>query len=545
MGRSIRGVLVITLVLATLVLAPTSGAAARVAPVPRVEGNTLVGADGQPLRLLGVDRAGTEYACIQGWGIFDGPTDAGSIAAIRAWGANAVRVPLNEDCWLGRNANPSLSGEAYRGAIEGFVRRLNDAGMVAVLDLHWSGTGTSPSSGQTRMADALDAPTFWSSVASRFRTNPSVVFDLYNEPHDISWACWRDGCEGDGGRFAGMQQLVDAVRSTGATQPLMATGLRYGNDLSEWLTYRPSDPRGQLVAGFHVYNFNACVDAACWDGTVGAVARQVPVVTGELGEDDCSPAFANRYMDWADRNGVSYLAWAWNPYGCGAFPALITGYDGTPTPFGVGIRDRLLRLSRTPTPTPSPSATPTPTPTPTPKPTPTLSATPTATPTPSATPTPAPTATAAPGGGAAGLAVELRSAEPRVTDNHLRPHLRLANAGAPVALSELTVRYWYSEPSQAGQQAHCDWAAIGCRNLSTRFGAAGAARYLEVAFGPGAGTLGTGRGTGDIQLRANKVDWSNFDERDDWSYLPGGAFARAERVTLYHRGRLVWGREPS
>jgi len=204
MKRHIRGVLILTLLMAMVAaMTPSAGAAAPPPPAPRVVGNTLVGADGRPLRLLGVDKAGTEYACIQGWGIFDGPTDAGAIAAIRSWGVNAVRVPLNEDCWLGRNVSPSFGGEAYRSAIEGYVRRLNDAGMVAVLDLHWSGTGTSPSSGQTQMADALDAPVFWSSVASRFRSNPSVVFDLFNEPFNISWACWRDGCDGNGGRFPG------------------------------------------------------------------------------------------------------------------------------------------------------------------------------------------------------------------------------------------------------------------------------------------------------------------------------------------------------
>ena len=111
MQRIIRGTLVLTLLLATLVVAlPSAGAAAPAAPAPRVVGNALVDADGRPLRLLGVDRAGTEYACIQGWGIFDGPTDAAAIAAIRSWGANAVRVPLNEDCWLGRANVPAAPG---------------------------------------------------------------------------------------------------------------------------------------------------------------------------------------------------------------------------------------------------------------------------------------------------------------------------------------------------------------------------------------------------------------------------------------------------
>src|SRR5712671_5623632 len=77
----------------------------------QVNGTRLVDQNGAPLRLLGVNRSGAEYACAQGWGIFDGPSDAASIAAIASWHVNAVRVPLNEDCWLGVNGvNLSYGG---------------------------------------------------------------------------------------------------------------------------------------------------------------------------------------------------------------------------------------------------------------------------------------------------------------------------------------------------------------------------------------------------------------------------------------------------
>ena len=49
-----------------------------------VAGNALVDG-GKAVRLFGVNHSGTEYACIQGLGIFDGPFDAASIQAMRAW----------------------------------------------------------------------------------------------------------------------------------------------------------------------------------------------------------------------------------------------------------------------------------------------------------------------------------------------------------------------------------------------------------------------------------------------------------------------------
>ena len=51
-------------------------------------------------------------------------------------------------------------------------------------------------------------------------------------------------------------------------------------------------------------------------------------------------------MGWADGHGVSYLGWAWNSdFNCNSGPGLVTDYNGTPTGFGVGLRDHLATLS--------------------------------------------------------------------------------------------------------------------------------------------------------------------------------------------------------
>jgi endoglucanase len=307
----------------------------------RVSGNHLVDDAGRTVRLLGVNRSGLEYACVQGWGFADGPTDATSIAAMKTWSIDAVRLPLNEDCWLGINGvKTQYGGAAYRSYVKAFAARLSAAGLTVILDLHWSAPGTQRATGQQQMPDADHSPAFWSSVARAFRGNGSVVFDLYNEPHDVSWKCWRDGC----GRWAGMQRLVNAVRAAGGRQPLMLGGLAWSNDLAGWLRWRPRDPLHQLIASFHLYNFNACDTAACWNTTVEPVAVVVPVVTGELGENDCAHGFIDGYMPWADAAGVSYLGWTWDTWNCNSGPALISGYDGTPTAFGTGFQSHLASL---------------------------------------------------------------------------------------------------------------------------------------------------------------------------------------------------------
>ena len=109
------------------------------APQVHVAGNELVNASGTQVVLHGVDRSGTEYACVQGNGIFDGPSDQASITAMKSWGINAVRVPLNEACWNGESyVNPAYAGANYINAIEAYVSLLNANGIVAILDLHWT-----------------------------------------------------------------------------------------------------------------------------------------------------------------------------------------------------------------------------------------------------------------------------------------------------------------------------------------------------------------------------------------------------------------------
>ena len=324
------------------IIAASAGCDSRLAV--HVLANQLVDGTAAPVHLRGVDRSGAEYACVDRLGIIPGPIGHEAIAAMTAWKINAVRIPLNEDCWLGINGVPArFGGPAYRQAIRAYVARLYKAGLYVVLDLHWNAPGSTLATGQEPMADRDHAPAFWSSVARMFRSDPGILFELYNEPFGISWSCWRDGCLLPAGwRTAGMQALVEAVRSQGANQPIIATGLDWGGDLSAWLRYRPRDPIDQLVAGMHAYDFRPCVTPDCWSREAGPVARELPVIATEFGQKACSNTFVERFMTWADRAGVSYLAWAWNPSGCSA-PSLIRSWDGQPTLSGAFVRAHLLR----------------------------------------------------------------------------------------------------------------------------------------------------------------------------------------------------------
>ncbi len=329
----------------------TSPPLAGPAPSLHVQGNTLVDSAGKTVRLRGVNRSGAEYMCVGGWGIFDGPVNDAAVGAIRSWHVNAVRIPLNESCWLGINGvKPEYSGANYQKALADFVAELNRQGMVAILDSHWAAPGTQVDTGQKPMPNRDHTPEFWRQVAQAYGQNGAVLFDLFNEPYPDNagdspeaWRCWRDGgtCVGMDYQAAGMQELVDAVRGTGAKNVILVGGVQWASGLSGWLANKPTDPLNNLAASWHVYNFSGCHDPSCWNSYAAPVAAQVPLILGELGETDGGTAFVNSLMDWMDARGGSYLAWTWTVWGSPL--DLIVNYMGEPSAYGQTFRTRFLR----------------------------------------------------------------------------------------------------------------------------------------------------------------------------------------------------------
>ena len=346
----------------TVTPAPTPGAGLSGL---HVQGNKLVNASGQTVVLHAINRAGSEYMCVGGGGggggVFDGPFDQASVTAMKSWRVNAVRMGLNEDCWLGINGAPQgYSAATYQTAIKNYVNLLNSNGIYVILELHWSAPGTQLATGQQPMPDLDHTPTFWSQVANAFKANTAVIFEPYNEPYPdggaanttAGWTCWRDGgtCSGISFQVAGMQTLVNSIRATGATNVVALGGLRWSNYLTQWLAYKPGDATGNLVAAWHTYDFNTCNTVSCYDTTVAPVAAVVPVIATEIGTNSCSATFLNTLMSWLDGKGIGYLAWQWQgPPGSWYSTAcseitLISDFTGTPTTYGLIYKQHLAIL---------------------------------------------------------------------------------------------------------------------------------------------------------------------------------------------------------
>jgi len=316
-----------------------------------VSGKHLVDGGGHVVHLQGVNRSGTEYACVQGWGIFDGPSDAYSVAAIKTWNVNVVRVLLNEDCWLGINGiDAQYSGQNYINAIVAYVNLLHQYGIYAEVSLIWGAPGKYQATYQPAAPDEDHSPKMWSSMAATFKNDPNVILAPWGET-TVGWKCFmRKGCDdqatyGPSNKFyrtAAMQQAVDLMRKAGYTGVISIPCIDYANACgkidgakyggSTWLDSRPKDPQHQLIAEAHVYGKNLCDTIDCFDSSMRPITKVVPMIFGETGEtydgSGCDASYITTFMTWADAHGVGYEAWTWDTWGgCGV---LISNYNGTP-----------------------------------------------------------------------------------------------------------------------------------------------------------------------------------------------------------------------
>ena len=283
----------------------------------RVAGNSICDANGKAHLFHGVARPSLEWS------------NAGEHISLSdfqlmhdAWHANVVRIAMNQVFWL-QNQN------SYQATIDQAVQWAHQAGLDVILDLHWSGNPAA----QQEMADQTSIM-FWSQVAGKYQGDGRVLFELYNEPHDIAWNVWLSG----DGNYAGMQQLYAAVRAAGANNVVIAGGVDWAYDLSGVFTH---PVQGVNVAyATHPYAKDSEKAPAKWDEYWGTVAESVPVIVTEFGTLDCSTSYYSDLMTYADQHNASWTAWAWYPSGC-SFPSIINDWSGAPNTPGALVQTQL------------------------------------------------------------------------------------------------------------------------------------------------------------------------------------------------------------
>jgi uncharacterized protein (TIGR03437 family) len=205
-------------------------------PVPvgplHAEGNRLVDASPRVFVLRGVQMSGLNVAQ-------PSPSDRQTVEAMNSftfrvlrqrWNMNALRLPVSIWLW-------ERDGDNYLRKVSDVVRDANQEGLIVVLAAFEDRRSGAPDPTGLPSSSVLS---FWKAAAGFFKGTPLVIFHVFNEPlpdnipghipnqhRPGDWQLWRNGGPLSNGQpAAGMQNLVDAIRSAGAMQIVAVPGFQ-------------------------------------------------------------------------------------------------------------------------------------------------------------------------------------------------------------------------------------------------------------------------------------------------------------------------------
>ncbi|HEX4432139.1 MAG TPA: glycoside hydrolase family 5 protein [Frankiaceae bacterium] len=280
-------------------LTSTSGIAAKIVGPLTTQGTEVIDGLGRTVKFHGVDIDGLQYSNTAN-------VTTSELAVAQAWGANFVRLPLAENYLVPTDCSYDSS---YLAKVDAMVNAATGNGLFIMLDLHTNALTRCAAPTQQDMPDA-NAVSVWNTLASRYKSNPLVGFDLYNEPHDVSDAIWHSGgtvtSSGVTYQAVGMQTLYNTVRATGATNLVFASG-------SNWATSFPATApltaTSNLIYAAHAYTCPTGLPssgAACSTGPDGTISDPSGLLSHFASIGQTAPVMVTEF-GFPDKNDGRYI----------------------------------------------------------------------------------------------------------------------------------------------------------------------------------------------------------------------------------------------
>ncbi|MDG9701397.1 cellulase family glycosylhydrolase [Streptomyces sp. DH37] len=288
----------------------------------RVGNGRVYEANGNEFVMRGVNHAHAWY-----------PNRTGSLAHIKAKGANTVRVVLaNGDRWTRTSASE----------VSSIIAQCKQNRLICVLEVHDT-TGYGEDGAATTLSRAAD---YWIGIKSALVGQENhVVVNIGNEPFGNSgYERWT----------ADTSAAVQKLRNAGFDHALMVDAPNWGQDWSNTMrnnasTVFNSDPRRNTIFSVHMYGvYNTASKVQSYLNHF--VANRLPIVVGEFGHNhsDGDPD-ENAIMSTAQSLRVGYLGWSWSGNGGGVeYLDMVNGFDpGSLTGWGQRIFNGANGISST------------------------------------------------------------------------------------------------------------------------------------------------------------------------------------------------------
>ncbi len=319
MNRFIKFFLVVVLLSFITATIPVRAASPTAAlPGLSISGLNIV-ANGQPIRLRGVNMADPFWARDPN---FYNYSLADYTTLSQTWHANVVRISIFPTQWKNMDRPTLLAG------LSSEINAALDSGMYVIISYHVIGwpDGYSQPAYPGNPADTYDssmsvATSFWTQMAQIYGADTRIIFDLWNEPvHDAMDYVGSDPNPYWAPLKAYYETLIQTVRSNGGQNIIIATGNRWAS----WLVGIKDNPLADsnVIYAYHKYSINGLNTPAEWDKDMGGLLGVKPVIVSEWGYEDVDvsnptwpgseASYGDPFTQWMDSHNLSSLAWMYH-----------------------------------------------------------------------------------------------------------------------------------------------------------------------------------------------------------------------------------------
>ncbi|WP_308199000.1 cellulase family glycosylhydrolase [Saccharothrix sp. S26] len=301
----------------------------------RVCGVKLCNQYGKPIQLRGMSTHGIQWyaQCVK-------PASLDALA--NDWGADVLRISMYVQEG-GYETNPRKFTDLVHGYIEEATRR----GMYALVDWHQLDPGD-PN------ANISLARTFFTEVAQRHRDKTNIIYDIANEPNNVSWAAIKSYAE----------QMIPVIRAQDPDGVVFV-------GTHGWGSLGVSDGRSEqdIISNpinatnfMYTFHFYAASHQDEYFAALQRAAARLPIFVTEFGTQTYTGDGANdftysqKYLDFLAANKIGWTNWNFSDdFRSGAVfkegtcaGSTFTG-TGVLKPAGVWIRDRMRTPDNFPT----------------------------------------------------------------------------------------------------------------------------------------------------------------------------------------------------
>jgi endoglucanase len=301
----------------------------------RVCGVKLCNQYGQPIQLRGMSTHGIQWysQCVK----------TASLDALASdWGADVLRISMYVQEG-GYETDPRRFTDLVHGYIEEATRR----GMYALVDWHQLDPGD-PN------ANISLARTFFTEVASRHRNKTNIIYDIANEPNNVSWAGIKSYAE----------QMIPVIRAQDPDGVVFVGTHGWGSlGISDGRTEQDIIGNPINATNFmYTFHFYAASHQDEYFTALQRAASRIPIFVTEFGTQTYTGdggndfAYSQKYLDFLAANKIGWTNWNFSDdFRSGAVfkegTCAGSTFTGTAVlkPAGVWIRDRMRTPDNFPT----------------------------------------------------------------------------------------------------------------------------------------------------------------------------------------------------